>query len=352
MAGKREAAFEAVQKRVDLAANAINADIIAYFGDVNASGASKLCRSIRAWKSRKHVLLMLATYGGDANSAYRVARQIQKVYGTRKDFKDSDDDPQFWCFLPTSCKSAGTIITLGADKLIVSDDSELGPIDPQHRKQDEVGERISGLTPAMALNTLHGSARAAFVEHFSRLRFDPKLLFSTKLAAEMASGMAIELLKPIFEQIDPMRLAEMERSLQIASEYGQRLNVGNLRDGALPKLLSDYPSHSFIIDAAEMKSDLFINVEEAAPELEQVARDFRSIYLSALDKDEPYVFSLSDPPKGDQQQVTNGQGETREAPTTSANGSADAGNSRAPAPAIRRSAAKTAKKDASSAGGG
>ena len=350
MAGKREAAFEAVQKRVDVAADAINADIIAYFGDVNATGAARLCRLIRQWKHRKHVLLMLATYGGDANSAYRVARQIQKVYGTKKDYKDDDDDPQFWCFLPTSCKSAGTIITLGADKLIVSDDSELGPIDPQHRKQDEVGERISGLTPAMALNTLHGSARAAFIEHFNRLRFDPKLLFSTKLAAEIASEMAIELLKPIFEQMDPMRLAEMERSLKIAAEYGQRLNVGNLREGALAKLLSDYPSHGFIIDAAEMKSDLFINVEDATPALEQVARDYRSVYLNALDKDEPYVFSLSDPPSSGQQQVTNVQGGTGENPTASANGSADAGDSRAPASAIRRPSAKAGKKGASQAG--
>ena len=312
-----------ITKGINAASEELNADIIAYFGDVSASGAEQLCSSIRARRRRKNALLMMATYGGDPNAAYRIARQIQKSYGTRVRFKD-DDDPQFWCFIPTMCKSAGTIIAIGADKLIVSHDAELGPIDPQHRKQDEVGERVSGLTPAMALSTLHGNARAAFVEHFSRLRFDTKLLFSTKLAAEIASSLSIELLKPIFEQIDPMRLAEMERSLKVAAEYGRRLNVGNLKDSALEKLLSDYPSHGFQIDVDEM-AELFVNVDQASPQLEQIAQDFRSAYNSFIDRDEPFVHVLSNEPPIPEPEPAATTGEKSDRPKQGASNGQDDG---------------------------
>lgn len=40
---------------------------------------------------------------------------------------------------------------LGADKLIMSGNGELGPIDVQLFKQHEVGERESGLTPIQAM---------------------------------------------------------------------------------------------------------------------------------------------------------------------------------------------------------
>jgi ClpP class serine protease len=95
---------------------ALNADIFAYFGDITDEGADGLCEQLGAIHNRrKNTLLILATYGGEANAAYRIARRIQKHYSTRVRFKP-ENSPEFWCFVPTSCKSAGTIVTLGADR--------------------------------------------------------------------------------------------------------------------------------------------------------------------------------------------------------------------------------------------
>ena len=103
---------------------------------------------------RRNVLLILATFGGDAHAAYRIARSFQKFHKTIQGPNNQPTGNRFTVFLPSVCKSAGTILTLGADAVILSDMAEMGPIDVQLRKPDEVGERTSGLTPIQALESL------------------------------------------------------------------------------------------------------------------------------------------------------------------------------------------------------
>lgn len=82
---------------------------------------------------------------------------------------------------------------------------------------------------------------------------------TTKMAAEIASSMAVGLLAPVAGQIDLLRLGELSRSMEVAYEYGIRLNP-NLRK-SIKKLVSGYSSHSFVIDREEAK-DLFRTVRE------------------------------------------------------------------------------------------
>ena len=103
---------------------------------------------------RRNVLLILATFGGDAHAAYRIARSFQKFHKTIQGPNNQPTGNRFTVFLSSVCKSAGTILTLGADAVILSDMAEMGPIDVQLRKPDEVGERTSGLTPIQALESL------------------------------------------------------------------------------------------------------------------------------------------------------------------------------------------------------
>jgi ClpP class serine protease len=97
-------------------------------------------------------LLFMATHGGDPSAAYRIARAIQHAYKTRE--QDPTKRGQFSIAVDTVCKSAGTLICLGATQLFMTDDAELGPIDVQLRKPEEIGERTSGLTPVQAMDTL------------------------------------------------------------------------------------------------------------------------------------------------------------------------------------------------------
>ena len=52
--------------------------------------------------------------------------------------------------IPRYCKSAGTLIALGASALYMDDRSELGPLDMQVTRGDEIGAMRSGLEQTTA----------------------------------------------------------------------------------------------------------------------------------------------------------------------------------------------------------
>jgi Serine dehydrogenase proteinase len=74
--------------------------------------------------------LLLHTGGGDINAAEKIVFMLRAAVGTAGRFR---------VIVPDFAKSAGTLIALAADKILMSDSSELGPIDPQFPKRDTDG---------------------------------------------------------------------------------------------------------------------------------------------------------------------------------------------------------------------
>ena len=66
--------------------------------------------------------LMLHTLGGDVDAAEKIAGLLLKAVGTKGELR---------LVVPDCAKSAGTLISLAARSVVMSDTSELGPIDPQ-----------------------------------------------------------------------------------------------------------------------------------------------------------------------------------------------------------------------------
>ena len=148
---------EEIKKKINDYSNRNDTDVIVYFGDITRDEDESLTVACADRKLRKHVMMLMVTLGGDPNAAYRIARLLQERYKTVSP-RDVGPTRQprgtFSIYVDTLCKSAGTIVCLGADRLILSENAELGPIDVQLRKQDEVGERTSGLTPIQAIQFL------------------------------------------------------------------------------------------------------------------------------------------------------------------------------------------------------
>jgi hypothetical protein len=71
--------------------------------------------------SSKPLHLMLASPGGDGETAIRIARSLQA--------RCTD----LTILLPDMAKSAATILCLGADKIVFGPGGDLGPVDPQMR---------------------------------------------------------------------------------------------------------------------------------------------------------------------------------------------------------------------------
>jgi len=80
----------------------------------------------------ENVDLLLHTAGGDVDAAEKLMAMVQATVG----------GGQLRVIIPDFAKSAGTLMVLGADTLIMSDSSELGTIDPQIWANDGRGNLI------------------------------------------------------------------------------------------------------------------------------------------------------------------------------------------------------------------
>lgn len=131
-------------------------DVILYAGPLDKPYDDQVLDVCQLAEKKKNVLLLLATFGGDANTAYRIARHLQKCY------------KRFSVYIHTMCKSAGTLLALGANEIIMSDYAEMGPLDVQLPKVDELGGSTSGLTIFQALAKLEAQAFEMFEEYLLR----------------------------------------------------------------------------------------------------------------------------------------------------------------------------------------
>lgn len=249
-------------------------DVIVYSGVINMSGYHAICDALEMRKSSR-ALLVLATPGGDPHAGFRIARALQHGYES------------FDALVPRYCKSAGTLILIGATRLFLDDMSELGPLDVQVKKGDELIGRNSGLDIFQAVNYLQNQSMAAFQIYLRELTRDG---LSTRVASEIASGLTSALFEPIAAQIDPLKLAEMQRATEIAFEYGNRLNEksGNLRSMGLAGLVTGYPSHAFVIDRKEAKK-IFIKVERPEGVLAAYSKALRAKMEKDIDAAAPSV---------------------------------------------------------------
>lgn len=216
-----------------------------------------LCHNRR---HRPTALVVLTTPGGDAHAAYRMGRALQRAYKTVR------------IFVPGWCKSAGTLLAIAANELIIGDFGELGPIDVQSPKSDELWESSSGLTEESAIQTLENAAWKMFESFVAGIKDMSKGQITFKTAADAASPLVGGVLSPIFAQIDPLKIGENARAMQIASDYGLRLafNSRNLQSKeSMENLVSGYSSHGFVIDREEAM-ELFNKVSKPDREIDNL----------------------------------------------------------------------------------
>lgn len=185
--------------------------------------------------------MILVTGGGDPDAAYRIARCLQNHY------------TKFTVCVSGICKSAGTLLLLGAHELAFAENGELGPLDIQLAKKDDLFGQESGLTVMTALTALHENAQDAFDHFLLSLTTRSGGRITVRTASEVAAKLTEALYSKISEQIDPIHMGEVNRSMAIAREYGKRLmeKSRNFEEETLDALISGYPSHGFVIDQEE-----------------------------------------------------------------------------------------------------
>lgn len=276
MAGSVKEAFKALV--------AEGTDLYLYNGTIDRGGYDQLCEKLAKRKPKKgnKALLFLVTSGGDPNSGYRIARALGHHYEAKN----------FRVAVPGICKSAGTLICIGAHELAFFDTGELGPLDVQFQKQDEIFQQSSGLDILRGMTYLRNEALETFNDYLLNINGGSGL--STKVASEIAGSLVMGLFEPMFAQIDPIRLGEMNAALQIAHEYGNRLNekAQNLKDTALSKLINNYPTHGFVIDRAEARK-LFERVVPPSEDVQEISDFVAKVWPPQPSRARPQVIELT-----------------------------------------------------------
>lgn len=231
------------------AASKIDADVFFYNGPIETPRDLECVESVHDHVGRKRALLFLVTNGGEPDAAYKMTRYFQEKY------------EHFTVVVSGKCKSAGTLIAVGANELAFSPYGELGPLDIQLTKVDKFDQLQSGLTIQDSLNTLEARALEKFYEIVEDYMQANNGLLSFTSATKAASDFVTQLYAPVFSRIDPEEVGARARSMRIAADYGRRLAVKsqNLKQTTLRALAETYSSHSFVIDRQEAET-LFLRV--------------------------------------------------------------------------------------------
>jgi hypothetical protein len=271
----------------------IEADVFLYNGEITGGADLKFIDCIYKNKRSPKALLLLTTYGGDPDAAYRICRYFQDHY------------EHLTVLIGGRCKSAGTLIAVGAAELAFAPYGELGPLDIQLTKVDKFDQAQSGLTIQDALNTLEDRAKASFYNIVQDYMSANRGQLSFAAASKVASDFVTALYAPVFGRIDPEEVGARARSMRIADDYGKRLEAKwqNLKPGTLTSLAEKYSSHSFVIDYREA-GQLFHRVRTATdPEMGLIlALGAHSRFQIPSDgASEVVIYALSpEPPKQDE----------------------------------------------------
>lgn len=274
---------EKIKELATSLANSVGADVILYNGALDRPCDSHFIDLCRKANRRTNAFLFLCTNGGEANVAYRIARCLQKKYD------------KLTIFICGSCKSAGTLLAVGAHEIVMSDHGEIGPLDVQVGKKDELWETDSGLTVLSAIETLEERAFSLFETGFLDLKMRSRGRITLKTATELAGTLAIGVVSPIVAQIDPMHVGEVSRAMKIGLEYGARLadHSKNPNENTLDMLTNRYPSHAFVIDRQEAQS-LFNNVRE--PNESEIALiEQLGFMVREPNTESPFIAYISEP---------------------------------------------------------
>jgi hypothetical protein len=201
---------------------------------------------------REKLSVLLYSYGGDAHTAYHIGRILQEY--TTKELK---------IYILREAKSAATLLACAGDKIIFSEISELGPMDPQFAERDSE-QRFSPLAIKHALDLLSDQ--------------------SSKHHDELVKVLADKLPKPLI-------LGEHLKSLETGKEYIYKLLKERMFNNATDekiksiaeKLVTGYPDHGYCIDFKEAQ-EIGLKVEKASDELSNELFDVMLNYKKAWDK--------------------------------------------------------------------
>jgi len=220
----------------------------------------------REQRERNQIDLFLYTRGGDVLTPWRLVHLIREY------------TPRFGVIVPFRCYSAGTLLCLGADEIVMGKMGELGPIDP---------------SVVNAFNPQDPNNPAA------RIPVNIEDVYSyLALAGEKAgfcsNDQQVKAFTLLVERIHPLALGNVHRNYMLIRSLAKKLLAMHqqpLREGRSEHIVDNLTeklyAHSHMISRREAAEEITLNVLMPDNKLEQL--------IWALYQDYAEELALSDP---------------------------------------------------------
>jgi hypothetical protein len=187
--------------------------------------------------------ILLHSGGGHPDIAFTVMKFF------RRRFKEVN------ALVPLTAKSSAALMCLGADHIYTGELADLGPIDIQIDDAYEHGERsFSPLDEFKSMEFLR-ELSIEWMDYYANL-MKVQYGISLKQGLHDSVPLVTGLMRPIFGQIDPIKMGGYRRSIAIGEEYAKRMLALTGNENAeqiIRKMVWEYPSHDFSIDFEEAK---------------------------------------------------------------------------------------------------
>lgn len=214
----------------------------------------------------KKISLFLYTSGGDMLAPIRIVKLIR------------NHCDEFEVLIPYKAHSAGTLICLGADTIVMGKLSELTPVDPT------TGHPFNPQNPVNPQQRLDIS-----VEDLNSY-----LLFA-KEKAEVKDEQMVDAYKLLVEKLHPLSIGNAYRAYRMARLLTERLlwlHMDREKDkerikNIIKEITGDITIHAYPIDRDEA-ADLGLKIEKAPDTLDKTMRELYEMYASEMKLGQPF----------------------------------------------------------------
>ncbi len=217
----------------------------------------------------KNIDLFLYTRGGDTIAAFGIVNQIREFC------------EKFSVLIPYKAHSAGTLISLGADEIIMTKLGQLGPIDPSI---------TTPYNPTTAPNPLNPQQQFLPVSVEEVIGF---LHLAKKEADLTAPGLLDNVFKSLTDKVHPLALGSVYRAKEQIGMLAEKLlsthpsGTQEEKKKIISTLTKELYSHDYIISRKEAKR-LKLNVVDVDSKINDKIWNLYKAYEKELEQEVPF----------------------------------------------------------------
>ena len=161
-----------------------------YPADITDDDADMLQSVLQNIDCRQGLVLMISSPGGDGIAAERIVNICRAYSGTG----------EYWALVPGKAKSAASIISMGASKILMCQSSELGPVDPQIiKREDGINKAFSAHNLVAGYNKLFddvATTTGPIEPYLQQLAYyDDREITKIQSLIQLAESISIKILK-------------------------------------------------------------------------------------------------------------------------------------------------------------